>query len=349
MNFIERLTNFFREDVGEIVGIYFDGEKIFFARLSDKVETEQINFQIADEENFSPVEQLAEKISVMCAKNGWKTSRTGICLRDDEPIIARQDFENIPEDELEGAMKIWANAQAGAGAVFTSIREGEEIWLETLPENKIEEYISAWEKNSLTLCGLSAMPDFLAKDFTGAEKAKFIAEVIAEKKSPNLLSETVGTWNLKKISKVAAIFFLIALGIVSAKLFYDLQTATENFESAQKSFNGHGEEIILQKTLEKNISAMKKINSLSETQAEKISKLNALINLGKVADGKFFLRKINATENLMTIEGITDEPGEIKSCLARLKSNVTPDAKLENSTTDEDGKTTFTILLTLKN
>ncbi len=51
----------------------------------------------------------------------------------------------------------------------------------------------------------------------------------------------------------------------------------------------------------------------------------------------------------MTIEGITDEPGEIKSCLARLKSNVTPDAKLENSTTDEDGKTTFTILLTLKN
>lgn len=132
-------------------------------------------------------------------------------------------------------------------------------------------------------------------------------------------------------------------------MFHDLRTATENFESAQKIFNEHGEEIVLKETLEKNISAMKKINSLSETQAERNLKLNALINLGRVADGKIFLRKINTNENLMTVEGITDNPGEIKNYLGRLKSKVTPNAKLESSTTGDDGKTAFTILLTLEN
>lgn len=356
MNFIERVINFFREDVGEIVGVYFDGEKIFFAHLTDDIKTEKINFQIADEENFSPVEQLAEKISVTCAKNGWKTSRLGICLRNDEVISEHRYFENIPENELNDAIKSWSKAAGGGTrAVFTSVRDGEEIWLETLPEDKVEEYISACEKNSLTLCGLTAMPDFLtipdflAKDSGGADKAKFITEVVSEKKSPNLLAEKIGTWDWKKFSKVAAIFFFIALGIFSAKLFHDLRTATENFESAQKIFNEHGEEIILKETLEKNISAMKKINSLSETQAERNLKLDALINLGRVADGKIFLRKINTNENLMTIEGITDNPGEIKNYLGRLKSKVTPNAKLESSTTGDDGKTAFTILLTLEN
>lgn len=113
MNFIERVINFFREDVGEIVGVYFDGEKIFFAHLTDEVETEKINFQIADEENFSPIEQLAEKISVTCAKNGWKTSRLGICLRNDEVIFEQRYFENIPEDELNDAIKSWSKAAGG--------------------------------------------------------------------------------------------------------------------------------------------------------------------------------------------------------------------------------------------
>ena len=31
------LTNFFREDLSEIVGAYFDGEKIFVAHLSRKI------------------------------------------------------------------------------------------------------------------------------------------------------------------------------------------------------------------------------------------------------------------------------------------------------------------------
>ena len=54
---LKGITNFFREDLSEVIGAYFDGEKVFIARLTEKFET--IEFEAYGLE----IEQLAEKIS----------------------------------------------------------------------------------------------------------------------------------------------------------------------------------------------------------------------------------------------------------------------------------------------
>ena len=68
---IETLKKFFREDTSEIIGAYFDGEKIFIARLTDKFETTGIDALDAT------IEELAEKISLVCKQKGWKASAVG--------------------------------------------------------------------------------------------------------------------------------------------------------------------------------------------------------------------------------------------------------------------------------
>ena len=52
-----RLEKFFWENLSEIIGAYFDGEKIFVVRLTEKFETLEID---AD---ASEIEHIAEKIS----------------------------------------------------------------------------------------------------------------------------------------------------------------------------------------------------------------------------------------------------------------------------------------------
>ena len=52
-----RLEKIFRENLSEVVGAYFDGEKIFVVRLTEKFETTELD---AD---ASEIEHIAEKIS----------------------------------------------------------------------------------------------------------------------------------------------------------------------------------------------------------------------------------------------------------------------------------------------
>ena len=66
--YFARLKKFFREDLEEVVGAYFDGEKIFLARLTEKLETFEIDADGAEPEH------LAKKISLTCTRNGRKTS-----------------------------------------------------------------------------------------------------------------------------------------------------------------------------------------------------------------------------------------------------------------------------------
>ena len=73
---IGRFKKFFRADTSEIISAYFDGEKIFIARLTEKFETAEV------EANDAEIEQLAEKISRECHQRGWKTSLVGFCLRE---------------------------------------------------------------------------------------------------------------------------------------------------------------------------------------------------------------------------------------------------------------------------
>ena len=147
LKIFEQAKNFFLADSEEVVGIYYDGEKIFLARLTDKLETLEQNFEIDSAENISAIEQLAEKISVLCSQRGWKTSKTALCLQEGDTIIFQPDFNNIPAEKIDSAVKIWATAQVGENALYTSATIDGEFFTEAMAQKVAAEYFSAWEKN----------------------------------------------------------------------------------------------------------------------------------------------------------------------------------------------------------
>lgn len=343
MNYLERIKNFFREDFSEIVGIYHDGEKIFLAHFSNKIEFDEINFEISPSDEVSPIEQLAEKIFIILNQRGWTTAKIGLCLNDNDVIIFRTNFDNIPHSEIDSTVKVWANAQVGKNAPHTFAEFDGEIWAETLSETLINEYISAFEKNSLKLCALTAMPNFSATSIKNSDKAIFIAEVLKEKKSPNLLSEKIEDWNFKKFSLVAAGIFLFVLVGLSAKIFYDYRVAENELDAARKILSEKSEIVIMKKDLDSDVAEMKKINSILAAQSEKFSKLNFLIRLGKISGGSVQMKKINATENFVQLEGIAENPDAIEKYLRKLKKFVAENSNLENTSAADDGRINFTV------
>lgn len=347
---LERTKNFFREDFSEVLGIYHDDEKIFLARRTKKFETAEVNFEIDLNDKISPIEQLAEKVSVICAQRGWKTSKVGLCLREGDAITLRTNFENVPQNEIDSAVKTWATSQAGKNAPYTFTEIDGEIWAETLTKTVLEEYISAWKKNSINLCALTVMPDFSEDESPdNLDRAVFVAKVVAEKKSPNLLTEKIANWNVKKIYlTAAAIFILILLGICG-KIFYDYRVAENELDEARKILAEESETAVLKKSLDADIAEMKKINSLLFSQKENFSKLNALIKLGKISGGAVQLKKINATENFVQLEGLAEDSGAIEKYLSRLKNSLTADVKLENTSATDGGEINFTVRLIFEN
>ena len=346
----ELIKNFFREDFSESVGIYYDDEKIFLARRTKKFETAEVNFEIDLNDNISPIEQLAEKIFMVLNQRGWKMSKVGLCLREGDAIVFRTNFENVPPDEVDAAVKTWATSQAGKNAPYTFTEIDGEIWAETLTKTVVEEYISAYKKNSINLCALTVMPDFSEDNSAdGLDRAVFIAKIVAEKKAPNLLAEKISDWNVKKISLTAAAIFILILAGLSAKLFYDWHTAENQFETAQTILTEQSESAVLKKTLDAEVAEMKKINSLLAAQSENSSKLNALIRLGKISGGSIQLKKINASEDFTQIEGTAENPDALEKYLARLKNSVASTVKLANTAATDDGKLNFTIRLSFKN
>lgn len=205
---IERLKKFFRQNLSEIIGAYFDGEKIFVVRLTKKFETVEV-----DADGSEP-ERLAEKISLVCTQKGWETSSVGFCLQAEDAVTFQTEVGNIPEKEIPALVKSWAVAQAGAEAAFSFTKVGEELWMETLPRAKVEDFRTAFKKFNINLRGLSVMPvDILAKVHP-YDRTEFITEIIRNKKAPNLLSARGGVWNWKKISLTLAAIFLESVGKV---------------------------------------------------------------------------------------------------------------------------------------
>ena len=204
------ILDFLKENYSEVVGAYFDGEKLYFERrLNDKVEKDEVNLMLADD--VSEIEQIAEKISVTCAKHGWKTSKISFCLREDAAKIFQTLINNIPPKEFDNAVKSWAVSVIGKNPLYAFSADSKEIWMTTISKSTAAEYISAWEKNSMNLCALTVMPldDVekykLIKPTTFAE---FAAEVAAVKKTPNLIADRLNVWNYKKVSlTIAALFF----------------------------------------------------------------------------------------------------------------------------------------------
>ena len=142
------ILKFFREDLSEILGVYCDDEKIYLARLGGEIETAEINFEINLNDKSTQIEQLAIQIKNFCNLRSWKISKVALVLRDGTAATFQTDFKNVPANEIEDAVKIWAMAHV-KNARYTSIKSGEEIFMEALPASIVEEYISAFEKNSL--------------------------------------------------------------------------------------------------------------------------------------------------------------------------------------------------------
>lgn len=332
----ERLKNFFREDTSEIIGAYFDGEKIFIARLTEKIETIELD---AD---GTELEQLAEKISLACTQRAWKISSVGLCLREGEVVTYQTEVAKIPEKEIPSLVKSWSTAQPGNDKAFSFARVGEEIWMETLPRARVEEFAAAFKKFNMNLRGLSLMPTNLLDKISPFDRAKFIAEVVRDKKNPNLLSARGSVWSWKKISLATAAIFFIVMIFGSAKVFLDYRTASEKLDAAKISIDELREDLALKETLDANISELQRLNKIAAQLSGK-ENFNLLINLGRIAGEEVRLTKIRVEENILEVEGLTDNPAAVRNYLARVKNFVVKSARLESSSENDEGKIVFVI------
>ena len=340
-HFFERAANFFREDLSEVVGAYFDGEKIFVAHLSEKFEAIEIDSDGSD------AEQLAEKISLICTQNGWQTSAVGFCLREGDAVTFQTEVDNVPAREIPALVESWAIAQFQKDAAFSFAKVGESIWMETLPQKTVDEFCAAWKKFGMNLRGLSVMPVDMLTKATPIDHAKFIAEVVRERKAPNILSRS-GILNWKKISAAVAAIFFIALFISSTKIFLDYNAASIQLDAAKMSVNELRDDLELKNSLDADIAELNRLNKICAAQGVNPAKFNLLINLGKVAGGGVHLTKIRADENFLELEGVSTTPDAVKSYLSRVKNSVASSARLESSVENKDGDIAFTIRAALE-
>jgi len=338
-DFLTAAKKFFREDVSEVVGAYFDGEKIFVVRLTEKFETVEVD---AD---ASEVEHIAEKISLVCKERGWKTSAVGLCLREEDAVTYQTAIGNLPEKEIPAMVKSWALAQAGNDAAFSFAKVGSELWMETLPQARLKEICAAFDKFGLNLRGLSVMlADSLTK-VAPFDRTEFIAEIVRNKKAPNFL--TAGSvWSWKKISQTAAAVFLIAMTVATFKTFWDYGAASDEFDAAKLAVDELREDVTLKKAIDADIAELHRLNKIAAAQVNTPTKFNLLLNLGRIAERSIRLTKIHADGNSLEIEGSANTPDAVKSYLARVKGSVAPTARLESSA-ERDDKIAFVIRATL--
>ena len=338
---IGRLKKFFRADTSEIISAYFDGEKIFIARLTEKFETAEVKADGAE------IEQLAEKISRECRQRGWKTSLVGFCLREEDAVTFQTEVANVPEKEIPALVKSWALAQTGAGAVFSFAKVGEELWMETVPRAKVEEFSAAFEKCNMNLRGLSVMPVDMLSKISPFDRTEFITEVVRDRKSPNLLSGRGGAWDWKKISLAIAAIFFIAIFIGSAKLFFDYSVASDKLDTAKTSIDELREELALKENLDATVAELRKINQIA-AQIEIKPNFNLLVNLGKIVGGDVHLTEIRVDGDALELKGVADNSDAVKSYLSRVKNSVVNSARLESSAENDDGEIIFVIRANLK-
>ncbi len=334
--FLAAATKFFREDTSEVVGAYFDGMKLFVARLTEKFETVELDAEYAE------IEQLAEKISLTYKQRGWSTSSVGFCLQDGDAVIYQMAVDNLPAKAIPASVKTWAVAQAGKDAVFAFKQVGDEIWMETLPRTRFDEICAAFKKFGLNLRGLSVMPSDSPAEVTPFGRTKFIAEVVRNKTAPNLLAAG-SVWRWQRISAAVAAIFFIALTLATAKVFWDCNAASDALDAAKQAVNEINADVALKKSLDADIAELHRLNAIAAAQVDTPPILNRLIKLGRIADKTVRLTKIRADEKSLTLEGIAATPEAVKAYLARVKASVAQGARLENSAARDDGDIAFTI------
>ena len=323
--FFERAKNFFREDLREVIGAYFDGDKIFVVRLTDTLETAEID---ADSSNS---EHLAEKISLVCRQRGWQTKAVGFCLQEGDAVTYQTDATAVPEKEIPALVKSWATAQTGNDAVFAFMRQEGDVWMETLPRKTVDEFTAAWKKFGMNLRGLSVMPVDMLTKIEPINCAEFIAAIVP------IVVATTPTARL--VSAHTA--------IGSAQVLIDRRTASDDLDAAKQSVDALQSDIAIKEAIDADIAEMHRLNSLSAAQNVTPKKFNLLVNVGKATGGGVHLTKIRAEENFLELEGLSATSDAVKSFLSRVKSLVAQNARLERSTEQDDGDIAFVIRATI--
>ena len=332
-NLFGRAVNFFRNDEVEVIGAYFDGGKVFVARQNEHFELDV---------DGSELEQIAEKISLACAQHGWQTSEVGLCLRDDDAVTFQTEI-TFPDKEIPAFVESWAVAQAGAGASYSFVKVGVDLWMETLTKPRLDEFCAAFEKFGLNLRALSIMPRDLLEKVTPFDRVSFILSVMQEKKSPNLLTARSNAWNLKKISQAIAAITLLGIIGFSANIFIDYRNASTQRDAAKISLDELSDDLILKSNIDADIAELNRLNKISAAQGITPTKFNLLLKLGKVAGNGVRLTKIRAEENFLELEGLANTPDAVQSYLGRVKSSVAQSSRLESSSEREDGDIAFVI------
>ena len=334
-SFLSAAKNFFREDTGDVVGVYFDGETIFLARLTDTFEATEI---AADGDDFA---RLAEKISDVCNGRGWQTQSVGFCLRERDAVTYRSEISNVPEKDFPALVESWSRAQAGNDAVSSFAKVDGELWMETLPRSTVDEICAAFRKVNLNLTALSVMPADLLTKKTPLERALFIADVAANKTSPNLLHTHGTSLDAKKLSTAVVVIFFVAALVTASMTFAAWFEAANELDAANRALNELRDDINLKKFFDEDVDALRRLNNLTADNAT--TTFNALINFGKVASGDVHLTSLRVDETSAEVDGLATNADTVKSCLARVKSSVTQAARLENSSARDDGEITFAI------
>lgn len=341
-NVFSAAKNFFREDTGEFVGAYFDGEKIFLTRLTETFETAEISA------NGYEFEKIAEKISEACRQRGWNTQAVGFCLREDDAVTFQTEVTNVPEKDFPEFVKTWSWAQSGNGALNSFAKVGVELWMETLPKATADEICAAFQSCGLNLLALSIMPPDLLTKKNSLDKAKFICEIAAKKTLPNFLRPRENSWNVQKLSAVPIAILLIIELIFSAKFFSDWRAASNELDAEKISLNELHDDLSLKKFIDDDANELRRLYNLTaNVNAPQI--FNLLINLGKTFGGDVRLTKISVDENSAQLDGLAKSAEAVKSCLARVKNYVAQSARPENSSVRDDGEIAFTIRADLKN
>lgn len=256
------IKNFFKHRIKEVAGIYFDGAMIYavdirlkksegdIARIVENDEIVNVDYvfeaartveqwiltealEMPFEEVFDGeelqirAEKLAEQFTVICAKQGWSTNVTALCLNSADVVTAIDDFSNIPSTEISNAVR-YQLATIGNFEIndfhAAHVTVGDKIWSEGMAKSDAQIWVDAWRQNEMNLTALTAMPDgvyeFEGIDPDGKEislgtaKAIYSARSAALSMAPNFLSDEIKRstgWDFIKFAAATAAITVIGL------------------------------------------------------------------------------------------------------------------------------------------
>lgn len=335
---LSQAKNFFREDINEIVGTYFDGDKIFLTRLTESFETTEI---FAD--GYAP-EQLAEKISETCRQHGWQTSAVGFCLRDADVVTFQTAVNHLPPKDIPDYVKTWAAAQNGNDAAFAFTRADDgELWMESVPRATVEKFCAAFRKFGVELRALSVMPADILEKKNPLDMTEFIIDAVKNENAPNFLTRRKA-WNMKKISAAVATIFFVTVIVHSVTVFFDRCASTNELAEAKISVDNLRDDLALKKISDGDVDAINRLNNLA-AQVNATKNFNLLLGLGKITVGDVHLTNIHVEENFLELEGVAETPDAVRNYLGRVKSFVS-NVRLENSSEGDDGEINFMLRAT---